>query len=278
MNEIKIFENPDFGKVRTVMMNDEPYFVGKDVAEILGYTNTNKAIQVHVDDEDKFLRSERGTEMGKLFSSLKEMQDYLGRQDNWFINESGLYSLILSSKLPTAKKFKHWVTSEVLPSIRKTGAYSTEQPKTQAEALLDSVKLLVEQERRIAAIEAAQEAQGKEVKRITDIMSLRPDNWRSDTNTILRRIAQAVGGGDAYRDIRKESYELLEKRMGCDLHIRLKNAKERMLQAGTPKAKIKAFNKADIIAADKKLVEGYINVVKDMAIHYGISDAIDSVA
>ena len=125
-NNIKVFENSEFGKVRTVVLHNEPWFIGEDVAEILGYSNTNKAIQVHVDDEDKFIRSSRGTEMGKLFTSLKEMQEKLGRQDNWFISESGVYSLIFGSKLPTAKKFKRWVTSEVLPTIRKHGAYMTE--------------------------------------------------------------------------------------------------------------------------------------------------------
>lgn len=122
-NNIQIFDSPKFGKVRTVILNDEPWFVGKDVAQILGYSNTNKAIQVHVDKEDKFLRSKRGSEMGKLFSSIKDMQENLGRQDNWFINESGIYSLVFGSKISTAKQFKHWVTSEVLPSIRKTGKY-----------------------------------------------------------------------------------------------------------------------------------------------------------
>lgn len=125
MNELKVFNNEEFGTVRTVVLADGPWFVGKDVAEILGYSNTNKAVLVHVDEEDKFLRDSRGTEMGKLFISIKEMYDKLGRQNSWFINESGLYSLVLKSKLPTAKKFQRWVTSEVLPSIRKTGGYST---------------------------------------------------------------------------------------------------------------------------------------------------------
>ena len=127
MNNLQIFENPDFGQVRMVMIEDNPYFVGKDVAEILGYKNPNEAIQDHVDNEDKFLRSSMGSEMLKLFSSVKDIQNKFGRQDNWFINESGVYSLIFSSKLPKAKEFKHWVTSEVLPAIRKTGSYS--QPK-----------------------------------------------------------------------------------------------------------------------------------------------------
>ena len=112
MNEIKIFDNPEFGKVRTMEINGEPYFVGKDVSEILGYSDTNKAIAMHVDDEDKL--------NDKTASSL-------GQRGGWLINESGLYSLILSSKLPKAKEFKRWVTSEVLPSIRKHGLYATEE-------------------------------------------------------------------------------------------------------------------------------------------------------
>lgn len=112
MNELKIFESPDFGKVRTMEINGEPYFVGKDVAEILGYSDTNKAIAMHVDEEDKL--------NDKTSSSL-------GQRGGWLINESGLYSLILSSKLPKAKEFKRWVTSEVLPSIRKHGAYAVDE-------------------------------------------------------------------------------------------------------------------------------------------------------
>lgn len=135
MNELKIFENPDFGQVRTVLIEDTPYFVGKDVAKILGYKNPNEAIQDHVDVDDKFLRSSKGSEMLKLFSSVKNIQDKFGRQDNWFINESGVYALVFGSKLPTARKFKNWVTSEVLPSIRKTGGYSLNIPKNLPEAL-----------------------------------------------------------------------------------------------------------------------------------------------
>lgn len=111
MNEIQIFKNDSFGAVRTVEVNGTPYFVGKDVAEILGYTNPTKALQDHVDSEDMTFNE-----------SLK-----LSRQSGaWLINESGLYSLILCSKLPKAKQFKHWVTSEILPAIRKHGAYMTE--------------------------------------------------------------------------------------------------------------------------------------------------------
>lgn len=118
MQEMRIFENAEFGKVRTAEINGEPYFVGKDVAEILGYVDTNKAIAMHVDDEDKLNDK----------SALS-----LGQRGGWLINESGLYSLIFSSKLASAKKFKRWVTSEVLPSIRKTGRYMSKQMTEQVE-------------------------------------------------------------------------------------------------------------------------------------------------
>ena len=119
MNELQIFQNPEFGEVRTVSIDGEPWFVGKDVADILGYSTSRDAFARHVDDEDK--TSVVIPDTGSNYKSKATL-----------INESGLYSLVLSSKLPTAKKFKRWVTSEVLPAIRKTGGYSIKQ-KTQAE-------------------------------------------------------------------------------------------------------------------------------------------------
>ena len=108
MNNLEVFKNEEFGEVRTITIDDEPYFVGKDVALILGYTNPQKALRDHVDEEDK-TRNESFTVNGT---------------QGILINESGLYSLILSSKLPNARRFKRWVTSEVLPAIRKHGMYA----------------------------------------------------------------------------------------------------------------------------------------------------------
>lgn len=110
MQELQIFKNESFGEVRTMIIDNEPWFVGKDVAEVLGYTNARKAINDHIDVEDK---------------GVTKCDTLGGTQEMTIINESGLYSLILSSKLPKAKEFKRWVTSEVLPSIRKHGAYMT---------------------------------------------------------------------------------------------------------------------------------------------------------
>ena len=114
MNEISIFENPTFGQVRSLTIDNEPWFVGKDVAEVLGYSDTNKAVSMHVDDEDKKLNDKSSLSFGQRGATL--------------INESGLYALIFSSKLETAKAFKRWVTSEVLPEIRKTGYYQMPAP------------------------------------------------------------------------------------------------------------------------------------------------------
>lgn len=110
MNELQIFKNPEFGQIRSLMIEGEPWFVGKDVAGALGYKDHTNALKRHVDDEDKIREWQIATPGGK--------------QNLVIINESGLYSLILSSKLPNAKKFKRWVTSEVLPAIRKTGNYT----------------------------------------------------------------------------------------------------------------------------------------------------------
>lgn len=115
-NKIQIFENTEFGSIRTLEIDGEPYFVGKDVAEVLGYSNPQKALRDHIDDEDRTVN--------ELFT--------VNGTKGILINESGLYSLILSSKLPSAKKFKRWVTSEVLPSIRKHGAYMTQETIEQA--------------------------------------------------------------------------------------------------------------------------------------------------
>lgn len=131
-NKLKIFENPEFGSIRTVETNGEPWLVGKDVAEALGYSNTKDAIANHVDSEDKRIiqKSEFTTFENHIPKSALPVNFIPADVPNrglTIINESGLYSLILSSKLPKAKEFKHWVTSEVLPSIRKHGMYATEE-------------------------------------------------------------------------------------------------------------------------------------------------------
>ena len=121
MNELQIFENDEFGKVRTVVIDNEPWMVGKDVADALGYVDTADAIKKHVDTEDKLTR--RFADSGQ-------------NREMYIINESGMYDLAFGSKLPTAKKFKHWVTSEVLPALRKTGSYTMPKMSKELQAIV----------------------------------------------------------------------------------------------------------------------------------------------
>lgn len=128
MNNLQIFNNEEFGEIRVVVINNEPWLVGKDVARALGYTNPQKAIRMHVDDEDK---------------GVNEMDTPGGKQDTVIINESGMYALILGSKLPSAKRFKRWVTSEVLPSIHETGSYEMPIKESPKRSALSSVNMMV---------------------------------------------------------------------------------------------------------------------------------------
>lgn len=133
MNELQIFNNEEFGDIRTVTIDNEPWFVGKDVAEALGYAEPRSAVSKKVEECDR---------------GVAEMETPSGKQKMTTINESGLYALIFGSKLESAKRFKHWVTSEVLPSIRKTGGYDMKQPQGKellALAVLEAQKTIEEQ-------------------------------------------------------------------------------------------------------------------------------------
>lgn len=169
MNELKIFENSEFGKIRTLFIGDEPYFVGVDVASILAYKEPNKAINKHIDVDDR---------------TKYPITDKIGRkQATWIINESGLYSLILSSRLPQAKAFKKWVTSEVLPSIRKHGGYIQNQENLSREellarALIFANSVIDEKEKRINQLELANKLLAEEVI-----------NW--DNRAILNKLIRA---------------------------------------------------------------------------------------
>lgn len=145
MNNVQIFKNSDFGEIRMVVIDNEPWFVGKDVAEALEYANTRDALATHVDKEDK--------------NTVVISDGKRGNPNQTIINESGLYSLILSSKLPNAKKFKRWVTNEVLPSIRKNGGYIANQEnlgteQTLANALLVAQNIIASKDKQIAEMQA----------------------------------------------------------------------------------------------------------------------------
>ena len=199
MKDLRIFDSPEFGQVRTAMIGSEPYFAGKDVAEILGYADPNKAFAMHVDEDDKL--------NDKTASSL-------GQRGGWFINESGLYSLILSSKLPNAKKFKRWVTSEVLPAIRKTGTYTA--PRTAAEW----IRLLAEGN---ADLTNRVEGVENKVESLENDMPLYSCEVDEIQGHVKRKAVKVLGGKDseAYQDaslrasVFKDMYSQLKREYGC---------------------------------------------------------------
>ena len=146
-NQVKVFESAEFGSVRTIEVNGIPYFVGKDVATILAYTNPQKAIRDHVDEEDK---------------TVNELFTVNGTR-GILINESGLYSLILSSKLPNAKKFKRWVTSEVLPTIRKYGMYATDELLANPDFAIKVFQKLKEEREKCSQLETTVKVQEQQI-------------------------------------------------------------------------------------------------------------------
>ena len=180
MNEIQVFNNPAFGEIRTVSISNEPYFLGKDVADVLGYSNTQKAIRDHVDEDDKL--TERIVLSGQ-------------NRDVIFINESGLYSLILSSKLPSAKAFKRWVTSEVLPAIRKNGGYMAGQER------------MTDQEIMAQALIVAQKTIESKNRLITEMQpkALFADSVAASSSTILV--------GELAKILRQNGVDIGEKRL-----------------------------------------------------------------
>lgn len=152
MKALTVFENPEFGTIRTFELDGEPWLVGKDVATALGYSNPRDALAKHVDPEDK---------------GVAKCDTPSGEQDMTIINESGLYSLVLSSKLPTAKNFRRWVTSEVLPSIRKTGSYTAPREYTETEKLEIAAR---DRESRLASANFLKELAGNYEGRYHDIL------------------------------------------------------------------------------------------------------------
>lgn len=177
MNQLEIFKNREFGEIRTVTIDGEPWFVGKDVAEILGYSNPRDTLAKHVDDEDK---------------GVAKCDTLGGIQDLTIINESGLYSLILSSKMATAKRFKRWVTSEVLPQIRKTGSYH--KRLTPEEMMRIQLGMVDDHEDRIQHIE--------------NTMTIDYGQQQELKKAVNKRVIEILGGkkAPAYKELSKKVF------------------------------------------------------------------------
>lgn len=187
MNELQLF-NFENNQVRTLLINDEPWFVGKDVAEILGYSKARNAIAAHVDDDDKKGAPIQG--------------DLGGTQEMTVINESGVYALVFGSKLPSAKRFKHWVTSEVLPQIRKTGSYASPQltgEELMAKALIEANSVLARQSKQL-------EEQKPKVLFADSVIASKGSILVRELAKLIKQNGYDIGEKKLYRWLREKGY------------------------------------------------------------------------
>ena len=196
MTVFKNLVHPEFGELRTVEIDGEPWFVGKDVAAALGYTNSRDAIATHVEPEDK---------------GVAKCDTLGGKQDLVIINESGLYSLILSSKLESAKRFKRWVTSEVLPTLRKTGHYEMENYSPEMQAILMHDKKLVKMDERVTTLE--------------NTMTLDYSQQQALGEAVNYVVIDALGGkeSDAYKEIGKKVFSECNRDLKRYFHVNARN-------------------------------------------------------
>lgn len=195
MNELKVFVNEEFGCVRTVIVNGEPYFVGKDVATVLGYAKPTDAIRKHIDDEDR---------------GISKMETPSGVQEMVIINESGLYSLIFESKLDSAKKFKHWITSEVLPALRKTGSYQMR--------LLSPEEMMRVQ---LGMIDGHEER----ISKLENTMNIDYGQQRQIEKEVAKSVIEALGGKEApaYSEIGKKVFAECNRDVKDYFHVNSRN-------------------------------------------------------
>lgn len=195
-----VFGNADFGEVRTVVIDGEPWFVGKDVAQCLGYTNPSKALADHVDDDDKL--------NNKTLSSL-------GQRGGWLINESGMYALIFGSKLEKAREFKRWVTSEVLPTLRKTGHYEVAADQSVNQLLAEFGDFKVTYVQQMVEFKDALEKQTKAFDKSISNMTLSTSQQNKVHRAVKDRVGSLLGG--AHSDLYKEKSRMYFANLWNDL-------------------------------------------------------------
>lgn len=257
-NEIQVW-NYESSEVRTVQVNGEPWFVLSDVCKVLELSSPHKVAE-RLDGDEK------GRNQIPTLGGVQEMA---------VVNESGLYAVILRSDKPQAKPFRKWVTSEVLPSIRKHGSYSVQ---SQFADLSPQLQVLIQMETRQKQIEARQAEQAtalagleQKIQNTCEVIALDKTAWRKDSEHLINKIARATGEGyGGIRLVYEEIYRSIESRAGVSLNTRLTNKRNRMAGEGICKSKRDKLTRIDIIAEDKKLIEIYVAIVKELAVKYGV--------
>lgn len=219
MNEIKVFENQQFGQIRSIVKDGEPWFVGRDVAERLGYANTKDAILTHVDEEDRCIiqKSEIATIENHIPKSALAMEfvHAIPNRGLTFINESGLHSLVLSSKLPQAKLFKRWITHEVIPAIRRHGGYLTpekvEEVLLNPDTIIQLATQLKESHEKVRMLEAQREQDAPKVLFAQCVAASESDILIGQLAKILKQNGVDVGQNRLFEILRRDGYLISQK-------------------------------------------------------------------
>ena len=247
VNKLMIFNSGEFGQIRSVVLNSEPWFVAADVCRALEIGNPTDALQ-RLEDDERTLVSIEGASNGRPVNA---------------VNEPGLYTLVLGSRKLEAKKFKRWIAHEVIPSIRKKGAYAVPAMCIE-DVLIQSLQEMKDVKMQLA------HTTGR-VDNIEEVLTLDTSEWRVDTKKLVVKIAHRRGGIGQIDEIYTNIYEKVERRAGVNLGRRLDNLRSRMIMAGAGTSSVAKANKIDVIGADKKLIEIYMAVVKEMAVKAGVS-------
>lgn len=257
--EITVFENEQFGDIRIVMDGDKPLFCGKDVAEALGYKRTADAISAHC----------KGVcEMPTPTSGGMQMMKY--------VTEGDLYRLIFHSQLPTAQEFESWVMDDVLPSLRKHGTYTVGQMsptqilRLQLEAM-ERIEMKQNQQNEVLCMQSRRlHDVAHKVDTMGELLTLNPEEWRGDSRKVVAKIAKKMGGFENIEDVYLQIYKVMLDRFGVDVNRRLKAKKRRAEKAGIAKSTIDGWSRLDAVAEDKRAIEAYLQVIREMAIKFGV--------
>lgn len=248
MKDLQIFSYNE-KQVRTVQINGEPWFVLKDVCDVLGISKYRDVVE-RLDEDER---------------ALVKVDTLGGVQNMIAVNESGLYNVILRSDKPEAKPFRKWVTSEVLPSIRKTGGYQT-KTMTTAQMFAMQAQVNLEQEQRLAALESRAERNEQTMQKTLDIFSapaVSPDDWTAAMNHQINTLVERYEAN--HQKYRSDLYKELESTAGVDLNLRQTRLRNRMKNAGATVSECKSVSKLQVVARDRKLRPIFESIVRRRA-------------
>ena len=239
-------------KIRGYIANDGTAYLNlEDISKGLGFVET----------KGDYVRWQR------VYGYLEDFGFSTSGEKIEYVPENIFYRLAMKAKNEAAEIFQAKVADEILPSIRRTGAY--QKPMSELEILAGSIKQLIEHNKRINALEEKQQIQSEQISSIKEVAAYHPDNeWRENTKKLINKMVD--GNFEKIREIRKEAYNLLENRMNVLLETRLRNKRRRLLEEGVSRTKANELNYLDVIADDKKLIEGFVAIIKEMSIKYGV--------